>query len=343
MAVFSASEYDDHRIVHFVNDPKGKLRAVIALHRIVPRAGGGIRMASYASEDDAITDALRLSRAMTYKWAFAGIKRGGGKTVIIGDPRTDKTEDLLHAIGHAIERLGGIYYGGSDVGTSHEDMRVIQGVTSYIRGADPDHGDSSAATAYGVLQGIRAAAKYAFRRDELAGLKIAVQGLGHVGKELCRLLSEQGAALTVADVNPAAVKDVVASYKAHAVDPAEILYADVDILAPCAMGGVITVGNSRSIKAKVICGGANNQLATDEVAEFLRAYHVLFVPDYAVNSGGIVNGAAEGPDYDRARVWAKLDKIYGCCLEVFERAEAQNITTVDAANQMCESVIRQMD
>jgi leucine dehydrogenase len=343
MCVLESREYDDHRIVHYVNNPAAGLFAIIALHRINPRAAGGIRMAPYAAEADALRDALRLSRAMTYKWAFTGLERGGGKTVIIGDPRKDKSEALLHAVGEAIERLGGVYYAGADVGTSHEDMRVIQQVTSFVRGADPDHGDSSTATAYGVLQGIRAAAKWALGRADLDGLTVAVQGVGHVGAELCALLAGQGARLLVADVDAAAVERMVERFGARAVAVDQILFADADVVAPCAMGGVIDLASAANIRARIVCGGANNQLASDDMARTMHDLGILYVPDYTVNSGGIINGMAEGPDYDRAQVWAQLDRILPRTLEVFERAAAQGVTPLEAADEMCAATIRERD
>jgi len=339
MSVFGDREYDGHSLVQFVNDPESGLRAIIALHRARPRAAGGIRMKPYTSEVDAVRDALRLSRAMSYKWAFAELPPGGGKTVIIGDPARDKTPALLHAIGRAIDALGGRYIAGSDVGTGSDDMRVIQGVTEHVRGADPEHGDTSKATAYGVMQGIRAAVKHAFGRDSLDGMTVAVQGVGNVGAHLCGMLHDRGVKLIVADVNSSAVEEMRANHEASIALPDDILFVEADVVAPCALGGIIDEAAVDRIQAKVICGAANNQLACDEIASVLDARGVLFVPDYTVNSGGIITGFAEGEGYDAAAVRARLDRIYDQCLEVFKRAEADGTSSLEAANLISERLM----
>ena len=341
MTAFSTPDYDDHHLVQFVHDPESGLRAIIALHRTHPRAAGGIRMKAYSSDDDALRDALLLSRAMSYKWAFARIGRGGGKTVVIADPSRDKTPELLHALGRAIHALGGRYYAGSDVGTGPEDMRIIQQVTPFVRGADPEHGDSSEATAYGVLQGIRAGVRRVFEREDLEGLTVAVQGVGHVGARLCGLLHERGARLIVADLEAGATDRMRERYRASVMPANEILTCEADVLAPCALGGVIDEAIVDRIRAHVICGAANNQLSSDAMAPRLHARRVLFVPDYAVNSGGIINGVAEGPDYDRSRVWRSLDRIYDHCLEVFELARTNGTSSLEAANLISRRLMRE--
>lgn len=332
--------YDGHRIVRFISDPAVGLRAIIALHRLAPIATGGIRMKAYASEDEALRDALRLSRAMSYKSAFAGIDSGGGKTVVIADPRTQKTDALLRSLGRAIDQLKGLYYGAPDVGTGAEDMRTLREVTNFVYGAHPDHGDSSPATAYGVLQGIRAAVSWRLGRESLEGVVVAVQGLGNVGTELCRLLAAEGARLRVADVNPAAAEAACARFAAEAVSPDEILFEDADVLAPCALGGVINVATAPRIRAPIVCGGANNQLEDDSLAHDLAERGVLFVPDYIVSAGGIINGVAEGAGgYDKGRVWTRIETIRERCLEVFHLADARSCSAQAAADAICRSAL----
>lgn len=339
MAVFSAAEFDDHQLVQFVSDRASGLKAVIAIHRAQPVAGGGIRMKPYASEADAVRDVLRLSRAMTYKWAFAGLAPGGGKTVVIGDPRREKSPKLLHALARAIDRLGGKYIAGSDVGTSSEDMRLMQQVTRHVRGADAKHGDSSEATAYGVLQGIRATATHLFGSPNLKDVCVAVQGVGHVGERLCALLAAEGAKLIVADVNADAVARVCTTHGARAVDISEILSVEADILAPCALGAVVDDPIVPTLRIKAICGAANNQLAEDRHALDLHRRGILFAPDFVVNAGGAINGTFEGAQYDRDRVWRRLDNIYDSCLMIFARAKEQGSTTLHAAEAIARELV----
>jgi len=344
MSVFSASENDEHERVVFVHDRSSGLRAIIAMHRVrYGLASGGIRMKPYLDEAAAISDALRLSKAMTNKFAMADLRAGGAKTVIIGDPARHKTPQLLHALGRAIDALGGTYVAGSDVGTSDRDMRVIQEVTPHVRGADPDNGDSSDATAYGVLQGLRAGARFTFGSDSLANLRVAVQGVGHVGAHLCALLHAASARLVVADVNADATAEMAARFGAEIASPEAILAADVDILAPCALGGVLTPAAAATIRARLVCGAANNQLADAAAGEALRARDIVFVPDYVVNAGGIVNGAFEGPDYDRARVLARLDRIYDRTLAVLREARNAGLTPQAAADRMAARLIAAAD
>lgn len=342
MTVFNTPEYDGHERVCFFHDRRSGLRAIIALHRATPRAAGGIRMKAYSDEGLAIADALRLSRAMTYKMAFAGLQPGGGKTVVNASPE-QKSPALLHALGRAIESLGGAYIAGSDVGTSDQDMRVIKEVTRFVRGADADHGDSSKATAYGVFQGIRAGVKEALGRDSLDQVHVAVQGVGHVGMQLCSLLHEAGAILVVADPNRESADAAAQRFNARLSAPDEILNAEVDVLAPCALGGVLNERSADLIQARVICGAANNQLAADSIAEHLHNRGILFVPDYVVNAGGVINGAAEGPKYDRTAVWAALDAIHRRCLDIFVLARERKISAMAAADSMAQVLIQGRD
>jgi leucine dehydrogenase len=273
---------------------------------------------------------------MSYKWAFAGIDRGGGKTVVIGDPARDKTPALLRALGHVIESLGGRYYAGADSGTDANDMRAIQEVTRFVRGTNPDHGDTSEATAYGVMQGIRAGVAHRLGRSELAGTTVAIQGVGHVGRHLATMLSARGASLIVADANSATAEQVQREIDATIVSPHEISSVDADVFAPCALGGVLGPETIDMLRAKVVCGAANNQLASDADADRLHARGVLFVPDYVVNSGGILNAMVEGRNFDRSVLWQRLDRIHDDCQTVFTNAAAHGTTTLLEANRLAE-------
>ncbi len=340
MSVFSATDYDDHEEVCFFRDPGSGLRAIIAIH--VSRggvAGGGVRMWPYDDEQKAVTDALRLSRAMTSKFALAGIAIGGAKTVIIGDPRRDKSPELLRALGRAVESLGGRYICGPDVGTTPEDMAVIASVTAHARGRPGESGDTSPATGYGVFVAMTAAAEHKWGRKDLSGLRVAVQGVGGVGYALCRHLHEAGARILVSDVDPGAVARAVAAFDAVAVDPGEILAVECDILAPCALGAVLDDETIPAIAAGIVCGGANNQLAEARHGADLARRGILYVPDYVANAGGAINAVREGPDYDAEEAGRAVAGIRETCLAVFRRAEADGIPTNMAADRMAAEIV----
>jgi leucine dehydrogenase len=269
MPVFDHREFDQHESLHFVQDPETGLKAIIAIHSTaLGPAAGGCRRWQYATDDDAVTDALRLSRGMTYKNAVAGLKYGGGKSVILASDSAPKSPQLFRAFGRAVDQLGGLYITAEDVGCSVEDMRHVNEVTNYVSGLPQSGsdagGDPSPVTAQGVLLGIEAAVKFRLGADSLEGVRVAVQGVGHVGIHLCRLLHEAGAELTVADVNRDNLRLAREQLPVTVVPPAEILFADVDVLAPCALGNVLSSVTIPKIKAKVIAGAANNQLSTEE-------------------------------------------------------------------------------
>jgi leucine dehydrogenase len=298
MPVFDHPEFDQHESLHFVQDPVTGLKAIIAIHSTaLGPAAGGCRRWEYATDDDAITDALRLSRGMTYKNAVAGLKFGGGKSVILADNSTPKTPELFHAFGRAVESLAGKYITAEDVGCSVEDMRHVNEVTNYVSGlpqsGNDAGGDPSPVTALGVLLGIEAAARFRLGADSLEGIRVAVQGVGHVGMHLCRLLHEAGASLIVADVNRENLRIAQDELPVTVVAPAEILFADVDVLAPCALGNVLSSVTIPQIKAKVVAGAANNQLSTEEDGARLAERDILFAPDYVINAGGIITVSRE--------------------------------------------------
>lgn len=297
MTVFSHPDFDGHERVLFAHDAETGLKAVIAIHstRLGP-AAGGCRMWPYETEEEAVADALRLSRGMTYKNAVAGLDLGGGKAVILADPRTAKTPALMRAFGRAVNDLGGRYVTAEDVGIDVSDMEIVREVTPHVAGlASGPHasGDPSPVTARGVFEGMRKALLVATGSDDVAGRTVAVQGLGHVGRHLCALLHAAGARLVVSDIDPARVADAERAFDARAVAPDAIATVPADVYAPCALGGVLDDATIPRLSARIVAGAANNQLARPEHAEALHARGILYVPDFALNAGGIINVARE--------------------------------------------------
>jgi leucine dehydrogenase len=323
MPVFDHPEFDQHESLHFLRDEQTGLQAIIAIHSTaLGPAAGGCRRWQYASDLDALTDALRLSRGMTYKNAIAGLKFGGGKSVILASDTAPKSPELFHAFGRAVDSLGGVYITAEDVGCSVEDMRFVKEQTDYVSGlprsGDKAGGDPSPMTALGVFQGIEAAVRARLGKNSVDGLRVAVQGVGHVGLHLCRRLHEAGAELVVADVNRDNLKLTSDELPVTVVPPAEILFADVDVLAPCALGNVLTSQTIPKIKARIIAGAANNQLSTEADGARLADRDILYAPDYVINAGGIINVAHEYYDgssedevrADVARIPERLEKIF---------------------------------
>lgn len=329
--LFDHPLYDAHENVVFCRDPNAGLHAIIAIHRRGARhALGGTRMLGYSSEADALTDVLRLSRAMSFKSAMAGLPYGGGKAVLIGDPQADKTPELLLAMAEHIERLGGLFATGEDVGIGIADVEVMRQRTTHLVGAQGE--DSSLPAAFGVYQGIRAAVAHHLGRDELDGVAVAVQGVGQVGHELCRLLAHDGAALVVADVRHEAAARVARELGARLVDADSIETQDVDVLAPCALGGTLTADLVRRLCARIVAGAANNQLASPAVGRALAANNVLYAPDYVINAGGVINNAMYLERYDREAVMNDTARIYTTLRELFACADEHGIAASDAAD-----------
>jgi leucine dehydrogenase len=296
-------------------------------------------MYPYASSAAALYDVLRLSRAMTCKGALAGLPVGGGKSVIIGDPKTGKSEALLEAFGGAVDRLGGRYVCGEDVGTTPEDLTIIRRATPYVAGLPDESGDMAALTGYGIFQGIRAAARYRLKRDDLDGLKVAIQGAGSVGLQLARHLTEAGARVFVADVDAEAVQRAKESVGAEEASPDDVLFLDVDVLAPCALGGVLDDETIPKIQAKVVCGGANNQLADDRHGVSLADRDILYVPDYVANAGGLIAGVCEWAGTGSEEATRRVEGIYETCNRVFARAEREGVATSVAAERLAQELI----
>ena len=337
MSIFGAVDFMEHEQVVFVNEPSVGLKAIIAIHNTSRGpAFGGCRMHPYASEADAVRDVLRLSRGMTYKAAITRLPYGGGKSVIIGDPARDKTPELLRAMGRAVATLQGRYIMADDVGTTVRDMAVIRTVTPYAAGLADDAGEPCPATAYGVFQGILATARQRFGRRDLDGMTIAVQGLGSVGFRLCRYLHAAGARLTVSDVRSDCVAKAAELFGAQTLPPSEILFADVDLLSPNALGAVFDDTTIPRLRARAICGAANNQLADESHGLALHRRGILYAPDFVVSAGGLIDIAHEGPGYDPAGVLADCERIHGIALEIFQRAERDAQPTSRTALRMAE-------
>ena len=338
MPLFTHSEFDDHEQVVFCRDADSGLKAIIAIHNSNRGpALGGCRMWPYGSDDEALTDVLRLSRGMTYKSALAGLPFGGGKSVIIGDSHGMKSEALFHAMGRFVESLGGRYVIAEDVGISVADVEAMARETRHVAGTRAGGvGDPSPATAYGVFMGMQAAVTHKLGRDSLDGIRVAVQGVGHVGYYLCRYLANAGVDLIVTDINHEALARVVEEFDAHAVAPEEIIGVAADIFAPCALGAVIDDRALKVLQAKIVAGSANNQLAQPRHGSELARRGILYAPDYVINAGGIIVLSHEGPDFDQAKAFAHVALIHDILLEIFERAAAPGLCTAEAADRLAE-------
>jgi leucine dehydrogenase len=339
------AKYDYEQLV-FCHDSASGLKAIICIHdTTLGPALGGTRMWNYATEEEAILDALRLARGMTYKNAAAGLNLGGAKTVIIGDPKKDKSEALFRALGRYIQGLSGRYITAEDVGTSVEDMDYIKMETNYVAGLTStvrSSGDPSPVTAYGTWQGIKACAKETWNSDSLAGKTIAVQGLGHVGFTLCKLLHDEGAKLIVTDINEDNVARVVSEFAAKAVAANEIYGSDCDIFSPCALGAIINDDTIPQLKCRIIAGSANNQLKEEHHGDVITNKGILYAPDFIINAGGVINVYDEllegGYCHDRAL--RKVKAVYGNIQQVIAISKRDKIPTYQAANILAEERIK---
>ena len=348
MCVFSHGEFDNHQQVAFFNDGASGLKAIIAVHNTnLGPALGGCRMWPYGSEDEALTDVLRLSRGMTYKSALANLSLGGGKAVIIGDPARDKSDELLHAMGDFIQGLGGRYITAEDSGTSVADLLKIGEKTDFVSGIDKvsaHGGDPSPSTAYGVFVSLREAVYHKLGRTDLNDVKVAVQGPGNVGYRLAEHLSDAGAELYVTDIIQANVDRAVRELNATAVKGDQIFSLDVDVFAPCALGAAINNQTIPQLRAAIVAGAANNQLATAEHGYQLHQRGILYAPDYVVNAGGIVDVFYQrkmleegyGLDNYAADLDAKVEGIGATLREIFVRSDRENVPTFVIADQVAE-------
>jgi len=342
MDIFKAMAEYGHEQLVFNYDKTSGLRMIIALHDTTLGPGlGGMRNWKYGSEDEAIADALRLSRGMTYKNAFAGIDFGGSKCVIYNDP-DDKDDVLLRAAGRFVEIMGGRIYTGEDVGLTPDDVEVMAQSTRYLVGRPHKSGDPSKAAALGTYVSIRASLKHVFGDPDPKGRQIAIQGTGNVGADLARQLAADGALLTVCDVRGERAERVAAETGAKVVAPEAIYDVACDVFSPCALGLSVSPATIGRLKTRIICGSANNQLAIPEMAEELRRRGILYAPDFIVNGGGIVNIADEFEDggYNRERAFARVERIGERLGLVFQRAEAEGVTTEVAAEHIAEDHIQ---
>jgi leucine dehydrogenase len=344
MHVFDHQEFAQHEQVVFCHDANTGLRAIIAIHdTTLGPALGGVRMWPYQDEGKALEDVLRLSRGMTYKAALAGLALGGGKSVIIGNPRTDKTPALMAAMGLAIDRLGGRYLGAEDSGTGVEDLKSMATQTRHVVGiqdkqaaAGMRSGDPSPATAYGVYVGIRVAVARSTGRRELTGVNVAIQGVGNVGLRLGRYLKEAGAALWVCDLHEEQAQRAADELGAIVVPSDEIFDQPVDVFAPCALGAILNDDTVGRLKARVVAGSANNQLAAPRHGHELAKRGILYAPDYVVNAGGLMDVACERTGYDRALVLRQVEGIGGTLEEIFVRSEREGLATSEVADRLAE-------
>ena len=334
--VFGQMSFDDHEQIVFCNDKDTGLKAIIGIHNsVMGPALGGTRMFNYSNEWEALNDVLRLSRGMTFKSAITGLNIGGGKAVIIGDAKTQKTPELMRKFGEFVHSLSGRYITAEDVGMETADMDIVRDVTPYVTGISEERGGAgnpSPVTAFGVYMGMKAAAKQQFGSDVLTGKKVLVQGIGHVGEALVEYLTKEGALVTISDINEERLYEVGQKYNATVYTGTDVYAEEVDIYAPCAMGATINDATIHKIKAKVIAGAANNQLANEVVhGAILQERGILYAPDFLINAGRIINVYAELAHYGKAEIMAKTENIYNTTLEIFDFAIANKMTTHQAA------------
>ena len=341
--MFDLEAFDAHEEVVFVARPEVGLKAIVAIHdTTLGPAMGGIRMWRYPDSAAATTDALRLARTMTMKNALAGLPHGGGKAVVLGDPKRDKSPALLDALGDVIERLGGRYVGAEDVGIGLDDVRRLRQRTGYVTGLGTagDDEDPSPWTARGVFVGLRAAARHRLGRDDLEGLRVGVQGLGAVGFKLCAHLHRAGCRLVVADLDPARTDAAHEAFGAEVSGSDAILTASVDVLAPCALGAVLDAATIAGMEARVVAGAANNPLRREADAEVLAARGVLYVPDYVLNAGGVIAAAMEHEGrVDERHLRRRVDAIEGTVVDILARAEREGTTPLAAADREALAVL----
>lgn len=337
MELFKTVREMGHELVAINTDKASGYCGIIAIHdtRLGP-ALGGTRFWNYDSEKEAITDALRLARGMTYKSAVAGLNLGGGKSVILGDNKTTNREAIFRAHGRFVESLCGRYITAEDVGTSPSDMDYVHMETDHVAGLASKSGDPSPVTAHGVFRAIEASAKYRWGSSDLNGRTVSLQGCGHVGQYLAKELHEAGAKLIVSDIDAEKVKQVVKATGARAVGADEIYAVDADIFAPCALGGIINDDTIPKLRTGIVAGGANNQLLEERHGDELEARGILYAPDYVANAGGVINVYSELAGWDLERAFKKADEIFDTVLGVFELAKTEGIPTYRAADRLAE-------
>ena len=340
MELFDLISQHEHEQVVFCHEPSCGYKGIIAIHNtVLGPALGGTRFWNYGSDQEAFIDALRLSRGMTYKAAVAGLNLGGGKSVIIGDPRTTRREEIFRAHGRFVESLKGRYITAEDVNTSPDDMEYCAMETQHVTGLPGTSGDPSPVTAYGVYQGIKAAAKHRYGSDDLHGKSVTVQGLGHVGYYLCQYLSADGAELIVTDIDPEKIARVVHDFGARAVGADEIYSVQANVYAPSALGATINDQTLQVLKVDIVAGAANNVLAEERHGDELHRRGVLYAPDYVINAGGLINVCGELNGWTPERSMRKAGDIFNTLLRLFELSEAEGLPTYVAADRLAEQRI----
>jgi len=337
MSVFEDSSFDNHEQVVFCHDKASGLKAIIAIHNSNRGiALGGCRMWNYETERDAISDALRLSRGMTYKNALANLPWGGGKSVIIGDSRRDKTPELMRAMGRFVESIAGRYFIAEDVGTNPDDMAEIAKETVFVKGIDSEGGDPSPGTAFGVFTGIKASVQERLGRSSLKDVKVTVQGLGHVGYDVAKQLHEAGAKLWVSDIQDSALVLAKSELGASVVSLDEVYSQDVDVYVPCALGATLNDDTIPQLKASVVAGAANNQLAENHHADMLADRNILYAPDYVINAGGVIYIYHQGPNFDQQAAFGHVGRIGDTLGEIYSHASKKGVTPSIAADTIAE-------
>ncbi len=342
--VFGQGSFDNHEQIVFCNDKDTGLKAIIGIHNtVLGPALGGTRMWNYTSEWEALNDVLRLSRGMTYKSAITGLNLGGGKAVIIGDAKTQKTPDLMLKFGEFVNSLGGKYITAEDVGMKTSDMDLVRTVTPYVTGISESKGgkgNPSPITAYGVFMGMKAAAKYTYGSDVLEDKVIYVQGIGNVGEALVERLSNEGAKVFISDINQEKLEEVRDKYGVKIYEGNDLYSEKMDIYAPCALGATVNDSTISKLKTKIIAGAANNQLAVEQKhGQALRDKGIVWAPDFLINAGGIINVYAEIENYDRKEIIRKTENIYNTTLEILKNADDNGITTYQAAYNIAQARI----
>ena len=339
-AIWDLPDFDAHEAVHVFDDRATGLRAVIAVHSThLGPAAGGTRFWHYADSQSAITDALRLSRGMSYKNAMAGLRAGGGKAVILANSQRTKPQDLLDAFARAVDSLGGKYITAQDVGISEADMVAVSKVTPYVAGLPHQGGDPGPYTARGVYLGVQAAAKHALGTDDLSGVHVAIQGVGSVGGGLARYLAAQGAKLTLADVDADRAAELAAELNGNSVSADAIMDVEADIFSPCALGAILTADSVAALKVRAVAGGANNQLATGPEGQMLADRGILYAPDYVINAGGIINVLRHVDDADDAEINRRIDAIPGRLSAIWQESDSSGLTPAQVADNMAQKLI----
>lgn len=340
LSLFNLVDFDNHEQVVFHREANSGLKAIVAIHNTQRGpALGGCRMWPYAHDGEAVRDVLRLSRGMTYKAALSNLPFGGGKAVIVGDARTQKSDKLLKAMGRFVDSLGGRYIVAEDVGMTVADMDTIQRVTPHVRGCSRGGGNPAPSTAFGVFIGILAAVKYRMRRNDVAAMRFAVQGLGNVGYRLCKLISEAGGSLIVTDVDEQAMQRAADELGALTVDVDEIYSVEADVFVPCALGAILNDATIPQLKTGIIAGSANNQLERAEHGWSLQRRGILYAPDYVINAGGLIDVATGGMEHSKQTVLDRVVEIGSTLEEIFCRADQEKVATSDMADRIAEERI----